>query len=868
MNFDPQSTNQSFEAWQAKLVNRLIELAILISFPGLLLNITNMPVKMWLPLSLLFAMLVAARLSKHSTVRLKSVFIVAVLIAVSIFIATNTGFNSGVRLYLIVAVVMSSVLLGRTAGITTFLIGYAINLALAYHSPTLFFPQEVMTGNLYVWLLWSTADYLMCGALILLLVSYVHEGLRSSFKTSAIKGADSEVVHAELLENQQKYHLLANNMHDMIWTLDLDMNLTYISPSVEEVRGYTVQKAMEIGLPGLTDPNMLDAWKKLMKQELKNDKAGINRQVIRRMESVVKHADGRLIDVEQVISFIRDDTNKPVGILGVSRDISGRKSFERAMETVFLNTQNLVGEDYFNELTNNLQNVIEVDAVVMYEFQLPNKAITISINLEGKILPNQTHSLQDSPAKTAFSQNATEYFENMAESHPDSYWQSGLGMQSYMGAPIKNSEGEVIGQIAAMTRSTMRNRTTVRRLITIFAAQAAGEFNRRHEEKEKEAIRHQLLQAQKIESIGQLAGGVAHDFNNLLVVIRGYADIATESYQDQAALENSLVQIRKASERAAELTRQLLSFSRRQLMKLVPLNPNALLHDLGALLERLLPKSIDYEFIPGENVLNIEGDAGQLEQALINLAVNARDAMPDGGELKVTTRNFQTNQNFVQLHPWIPPGQYVLITVTDTGQGMDANLQDRVFEPFFTTKADGLGTGLGLSVFIGIIKQHRGHVILQSEPGKGSEFRIYLPGVKVALPDNAARTPETDLKGSETILLVEDEEQVRALAERILVRAGYNVILAEDGEEAIEKFKANSDIIDLVFLDVVLPKLSGHQVKTQIDSEYPGMPILLTSGYSADQVHTDFILADGLDLLQKPYTSTQLKAKIRKILSA
>ncbi len=384
--------------------------------------------------------------------------------------------------------------------------------------------------------------------------------------------------------------------------------------------------------------------------------------------------------------------------------------------------------------------------------------------------------------------------------------------------------------------------------------------------KQLEVTRTQLIQSQKLESIGQLAGGIAHDFNNLLVVIQGYADLAQDLTENEGDLVEYHEQIQRASSRAAGLTRQLLSFSRRQIMETHPLNLNELINNIGGLLERLLPENIDYTFTPAENINTIDGDVGQLEQAIVNLAVNSRDAMPAGGALNISCSNVELDGKFVDENPWAKTGQYVQILVSDTGSGIPAELLDHVFEPFFTTKAEGEGTGLGLSVFFGIVTQHGGFTHIDSKVGEGTNIYTYLPqiGAKAKKMD-VEKTPSRS-NGTETILLVEDDEQVRKLASTILTLAGYSIVVAEDGESAVQMFKENASEIALALLDVVLPKLGGHEVMKEILKIRPELPILFTSGYSADGIHTNFILEDDLVLLQKPYSSDSLLQKIRELI--
>ncbi|MFT7688295.1 MAG: two-component system cell cycle sensor histidine kinase/response regulator CckA, partial [Candidatus Azotimanducaceae bacterium] len=344
--------------------------------------------------------------------------------------------------------------------------------------------------------------------------------------------------------------------------------------------------------------------------------------------------------------------------------------------------------------------------------------------------------------------------------------------------------------------------------------------------------------------------------------------LAKEMQKDDKELTEYLGEIHKASDRATALTRQLLSFSRQQIIETKTLSLNDIVEGLNGLLKRLIPESIAYQFIGMQDLGMISGDKGQLEQAIINLVVNARDAMPEGGKLTIETENVLIDQDYVDAHPLTKIGRFVLIRISDTGIGISAEMQDRIFEPFFTTKPEGSGTGLGLSVYFGIVKQHDGFAHLYSEEGKGSEFRTYLPIVERKAGTIERRLEGKINRGHELILLVEDEEQVSKLASTILSRAGYKVILAENGEVAVQKFKENADKIALVLLDVVLPKLGGRDVMKAIHEIDPCMAILFTSGYSKNGIHTNFILEDDLLLLQKPYSSESLLRRIRETIDS
>ncbi len=383
---------------------------------------------------------------------------------------------------------------------------------------------------------------------------------------------------------------------------------------------------------------------------------------------------------------------------------------------------------------------------------------------------------------------------------------------------------------------------------------------------ERKRTEEQLRQAQKMEAVGQLAGGVAHDFNNLLQVINGYTEMAMEDLGPLHPIHETLKDVAQAGERAARLVGQLLAFSRRQVIKPENLDLNAVVASILNMLGRVLGEHIRIEFVPGRPLGTVQADRGQMEQVLMNLSVNARDAMPDGGLLKIETRNITMDAAYCRTHTWGRPGSFVQLSVTDTGCGMDAQTVDRVFDPFFTTKEVGKGTGLGLATVYGIVRQHEGMVRVASEPGRGTVFQIYLATVEEA-PVAAETQSEKPLRrGTETIVVAEDEAKVRELTRRILVNAGYTVLTAENGEETLRICEERGEAVDLVLLDVVMPRMGGKAVYQKLKSRYPRMRFLFASGYSAGALHTNFILDEGIELIEKPFDPKSLLGQIRAIL--
>jgi two-component system cell cycle sensor histidine kinase/response regulator CckA len=380
-------------------------------------------------------------------------------------------------------------------------------------------------------------------------------------------------------------------------------------------------------------------------------------------------------------------------------------------------------------------------------------------------------------------------------------------------------------------------------------------------------LREQLNRSQRLESVGQLAGGLAHDFNNILQAVLGYAMLSLSEVDDSHPLHTNLTEIRQAATRAAGLTRQLLAFSRRQVLKREPIDLSHTIRDLLNMLGRLLGDDIELEYVAGHGLGAVEADLGQLEQVLVNLCVNARDAMPGGGRISIETENVLINTAYVNAHPWSRTGRFVLLSVSDTGQGMSQETLTKAFEPFFTTKAEGRGTGLGLAMVYGIIKQHDGFVHCYSEVGQGTTFKIYLPMTLRKASSVGPKLEGTTRGGNETILIVEDDTAIRTLVERILTRNGYTVHTAENGLEALRLLEGGQRV-DLIVSDMVMPKLGGLELYDRLEEHPSRPPFLLTSGYTSRALDPDMASRAHLAMLQKPYGPDDLLKKVRGLLDA
>ena len=411
--------------------------------------------------------------------------------------------------------------------------------------------------------------------------------------------------------------------------------------------------------------------------------------------------------------------------------------------------------------------------------------------------------------------------------------------------PLRNSDGEIGGVIGTYYDIT--------------------DFKRADAEKEK--LQAQLQQAMKMEAVGRLAGGVAHDFNNLLTVIIGYSELLQQKIGKESPMHGDVEEIKRAGERASSLTQQLLAFSRKQIIEPKVVRLDLLVADMQAMLIRLIGEDIALQATTGKSLGSVKVDPGQFQQILMNLAVNARDAMPDGGKIVIETANVDLDEGYCAVHPYIFPGRFVMLSVSDTGHGMSDEVKAQIFEPFYTTKERGRGTGLGLATTYGVVKQSGGSIEVYSEVGIGTTFKIYLPRVEEeTLPSVKDDRPQDMRGGSDIVLVVEDEDIVRNLCVRILERLGYKVLQARNGAEAIALAQEYGDRVDILLTDVVMPGMNGAELARQLVLHHPKMKVLFTSGYTGDAIVRHGILDEGVSFIGKPYTPSALAKKVRGVL--
>jgi two-component system cell cycle sensor histidine kinase/response regulator CckA len=634
-----------------------------------------------------------------------------------------------------------------------------------------------------------------------------------------------------LVRSQNRYRELTDLLPEVVFETDGKGNLTFANQKALHVFGYT-QHEVEQGLNAfqMVAPEERDKASDIFSEALTAD--------ISQHEFTMQRKDGStFFAIIHAAPIIQD--KHPIGLRGIVIDITERKLAEEALResenryrTIFENTGTatlIMEEDTTISLVNT-----EFEKLTGYSKE----------EIEGK--KSWTELMDKGLLETS------KEYHRLRRIDPD------LAPRSYE-LQVIAKDGNIKSAIVTVSMIPGTKKSLASALDITVIKQAA---------KEKAALEEQLRQSQRMEAIGLLAGGVAHDFNNLLTVIKGYSQLSLHEMTDGNPLMGNIEEIKNAAERAADLTRHLLAFSRRQIMEMKVLDLNTILQNLEKMLRRLIGEDIELTFSLGDDLGRVKVDPGQIEQVIMNLAVNARDAMPKGGKLTIETANVELDEEYAHAHVAVKPGRYIMLSVSDTGVGMAPEVKERVFEPFFTTKEKGKGTGLGLSTAYGIVKQSKGNIWVYSEPGKGTTFKIYLPRVDEPLEELGENVEKEEFPlGSETILIVEDDEGVRKLAVRILKKQGYKVLESSQGDDALQLCEEYKEPIHLMLTDVVMPVMNGHELTQRLILRHPETKVLYMSGYTDNAIVHHGMLKRGTNYLQKPFTLDGLIKKVREVLN-
>jgi PAS domain S-box-containing protein len=638
-----------------------------------------------------------------------------------------------------------------------------------------------------------------------------------------------------LRESEERYRTILENIEDGYYEVDLPGDLTFFNDSLCKMLGYSRDEMIGMSNKQYTDEEsrekLFQAFNKVYRTG--QPTKGFDWEVIRK--------DGAKVFGEVSVSLIKDSKGQPIGFRGIARDVTERKQAEKAL---------LAEKQRFQILLENAPfGMILIDREGNFKY------------INHKFKEMFGYDLKDVP-------NGREWFR---KAYPDSTYRHHV-VSTWIDDSKLFKPGEKVPRIFTVTCKDGTEKTI--RFITVQLE--TGEYLESTEditllkraEEEKTALEEQLRQSQRMEAIGRLAGGIAHDFNNLMTVIRGYSQLSLLELKEGHELRGNLEEIQKATHRASDLTRQLLAFSRRQILELKVLDLNTLLHDLDKMLRRVIGEDIQLVTLLADDLGRVKTDPGQIEQVILNLAVNARDAMPGGGKLTIETRNVELDERYARIHVGVTPGRYVMFSLSDTGVGMSPEVKEHVFEPFFTTKEKIKGTGLGLSTVYGIVKQSGGNIWFYTEQGKGTAFKVYLPRVDEPVKETRERAVSEEIpRGSETILAVEDEEEVRKLTVQVLRGQGYTVLEASTGEEALKVAKeTGGDGIGLLLTDVVMPGISGPELARSLEPLLPKIKVLYMSGYTDNAIVHHGVLDEEVNYIQKPFTLSSLARKVREIL--
>jgi PAS domain S-box-containing protein len=634
-----------------------------------------------------------------------------------------------------------------------------------------------------------------------------------------------------LRQSEERHRTVLENIEDGYYEVDLSGNFTFFNDAVCRMLGYSREEMVGMGNKQYTDEEnrkiLFQAFNEVYRTGV--PKKGFDWEVIRK--------DGAKVFGDASVSLIKDSNGQPIGFRGVARDITERKRFEEALARSEERYRTLVEESF--------------DGIFLqkgYEVIFANRRLHEMLGYEQGELAGIDHWLIYHPD-----------YQNLTRERAQARLRGESPPSTYEVKFLRKDGSSFWGEINAKVINFLGEPG-----IQVWARDI-GE--KKLAEEKMTALQDQLRQSQKMEAIGGLAGGIAHDFNNLLTVIKGYAELSCLGLDKNDPLWGNLEEIRKASERASNLTRQLLAFSRRQILEFKVINLNTLIKDIDKMLHRILGEDIELAYHLTQDIGRIKTDPGQIEQVILNLTVNARDAMPSGGKLTIETLNVELDEAYARSHMGVSPGQYLMLSVSDTGAGMDSKIRERIFEPFFTTKEKGKGTGLGLSMVYGIVKQSGGHIYVYSEPGLGTTFKIYLPRVEEAEDLQQKDSGLSPSGGNETILLVEDEPSVRDLAARILRDRGYQVYEALDGKDAFNMARKHPERnFHLLLTDVVMPGMSGKELSDRLILLIPDLKVLFISGYTDNAIVHHGVLMEGVEFLQKPFTPEALTRKVREVL--
>ncbi len=775
---------------------------------------------------------------------------------------------------------------------------------------------------------------------------------------------DRKRVDEALRESEAKYRFLTDTMTDIIWITDLNLNVTYISPSIEKFLGFTPEEWMKMPAGDTMTPESFFRTAEVLASELQREQEErVYPERTVKLELEFYRKDSSTVWMELITNPIRDETGRLIGIHGVSRDITERKCIEgkiieqrnlankylqiagvmmcalnSAGEITLINQKGLTILGYHDEQ--------ELLGKNWFDVSLPEKEVAVVRGVFNQLMAGDIESVEyyENPVRTKSDQERIVAFHNALLRDAEDriigvlfsgeditehkrteeelqksreilqavlnnipvrvFWKDrnleylGCNMPFARDAGFEKAEDIVGKDDYAMGWREQADRYRADDRAVIESGQEkllieepqttpsgdqillmtskvplrdtggaiTGVLGTYLDITERKTLEAQLIQAQKMESVGRLAGGVAHDFNNMLMAIICNTEMAMEETDASTSLYANLTEIVACAKRSADLTRQLLAFARKQTISPILLDLNDVISTMIKMLQRLIGEHIDLVWKPASNIWRVKMDPSQIDQILVNLAVNARDAITGVGNLTIETENAVFDETDCVTHKEFIPGEFVLLAVSDTGNGMEKETLEHLFEPFFTTKEVGKGTGLGLATIYGIVKQNDGFINVYSEPGQGTTFKIYIPRTQIKEAPETKETGKKPARGTETILFVEDELSILKLGKTILEHYGYKVLDASTPGEALKRSEQHQGSIHLLITDVVMPQMNGRDLWKKIAGSRPEIKTLYMSGYTADVIADHCVLEEGIHFLQKPFSTRALAAKVREVL--